>query len=349
LAPPFKKGGAKHFLLCIYKMSTDFEQFKLKRINNLRNIYSLNCKKVTQYYNKLIYRISRSSSLRKSAQIGKLMTEYKNQILFLTNKLDADIQKVMDLVAPVITPCTNKRGLMIGINYVGTPYQLNGCINDVASMTAKLTTDFGFTHITALTDETELKPTRDNILSEFTKLLADAQSGDLLFVLYSGHGSYILDKNGDETDKRDEMIITSDLKGIIDDDLKAIIQTNLKKDVTLFAMFDSCFSGTILDLRYQYLDSLNYDTFTENDKQLETEGNVLMISGCTDNQTSADANIDSKYQGAMTWSMLQTLQPNITWSDLLKNMRTALKGARFTQLPQMSSGKIVDITGKVFL
>ena len=150
-------------------MSSGFEQFKLKRITNLRNIYSLNCKKVAQYYNNLTYRISRSGSLNKSVQIGKLMTEYKNQMLILTNKLDADVQSVQTLVVPVLTPCTSKKALLIGINYVGTQYQLNGCINDVSSMRAKLSADFGFTDISSLTDETDVKPTRDNILSEFTK------------------------------------------------------------------------------------------------------------------------------------------------------------------------------------
>ena len=167
--------------------------------------------------------------------------------------------------------------------------------------------------------------------------------------MYSGHGSYTIDRNGDEKDARDEMIIPLDMHGIVDDELKQIIQTNLKTNVTLFALFDSCFSGSVLDLRYQYLDSLNYESFTENNKQLDTQGNVIMISGCSDQQTSADASISGRFNGAMTWSFLECATPDICWRDLLKNMRKALKASSFSQLPQMSSGSIVNIDHKVFL
>jgi hypothetical protein len=100
-------------------------------------------------------------------------------------------------------------------------------------------------------------------------LLINSQEGDLLFLLYSGHGSYTLDINNNELTGYDQVIIHCDLKFILDDELKQIIQTNLKKNVTLFAMFDSCFSGSVLDLKYQYLDSLNYDNYTENNKDLK--------------------------------------------------------------------------------
>lgn len=87
--------------------------------------------------------------------------------------------------------------------------------------------------------------------------------------MYSGHGSYILDKNNDENTPYDQLIVSCDFNVILDDELKSIIQSNLKNDVTLFCMFDSCFSGSVLDLRYQYMDSLNYDNFTENVKKMK--------------------------------------------------------------------------------
>ena len=202
-----------------------------------------------------------------------------------------------------------------------------------------------------LTDLTEKKPTKENILEQFKNLLINSQSGDLLFFLFSGHGSNTFDKNGDETDGNDEMIIASDLQGIIDDELKNLIQTYLKKDVTLVALFDSCFSGSVLDLKYQYLNSLNYDKYTENVKNLETQGNVIMISGCTDEQTSSDALFNNKSNGAMTWSLLESLKynPISSWRELIKLMRDKLKTSSFSQIPQISSGTFIDIDNTVFI
>ena len=138
---------------------------------------------------------------------------------------------------------------------------------------------------------------------------------------------------------------------ITDDELKQIIVSYLKEGVTLFAFFDSCFSGSVLDLKYQYLDSLNNNNYTENTKNLETMGDVFMISGCTDNQQSADAYINNTSQGAMTWSLLSSLDsnPKCTWRELLQNMRQLLKTANYVQIPQLSTGKIEDIDKKIFV
>jgi hypothetical protein len=156
-----------------------------------------------------------------------------------------------------------------------------------------------------------------------------------------------LDRSGDEKDGYDEMIVSKDLQGILDDELSAILKQCLKKDVTLFALFDSCHSGTVLDLKYQYLDSTGYNQSTVNECVEETVGNVYMISGCMDVQTSADAFINNKSQGAMTWSFLETLntKSNLSWNDLVVNMRNLLR-TQFEQVPQFSCGKNVDFMGK---
>jgi hypothetical protein len=116
-------------------------------------------------------------------------------------------------------------------------------------------------------------------------------------------------------------------------------------------MFDSCFSGTVLDLRYQYLDSLNYDNYTENTKTLETLGNVFMISGCTDKQTSMDSVFNDQANGAMTWSLLEALKqkPNCNWRELVKSMRDLLKTSNYEQIPQFSSGTFENIDTSVFI
>ena len=331
-------------------MSQELVQYKTKRLAELKNIYNNNCLIATQYYNNIINSISKSSALNKSNQINTIKNVLASNIRNLTTKYNADCLAIQNFTPKQIIINKNKKALLIGINYTGTKNELFGCINDVNGIKERIMQQ-GFTTINSITDLTTTKPTRVNILKEFTNLLVNSQAGDLLFFMYSGHGYYTLDRNRDEKDGYDELIVTSDLKSVTDDEFKKIIQQNLKQGVTLFAMFDSCFSGSMLDLKYQYMDSLNFDNYTENDKDAVTIGNVFMISGCTDEQTSADAVINNKASGAMTWSLLESLKqtPNVTWRELVKSMRDLLKKSKYDQIPQFSSGTFVNIDSKVFI
>jgi hypothetical protein len=333
-------------------MSSDLDTYKQNRINENNAIFNTS---VSRLYSITVSNIrsvqnSRQTNNVKQRQINSLVNQYYINVNNLKINLDKSTLSIKNFVPKTIKINKNKKALLIGINYTGTSNELYGCISDVNSIKERIDKQ-GFNDIKVLTDLTSKKATRDNILEAFKNLLINSQAGDLLFFLYSGHGSYTIDRNGDEKDGRDELIVSCDLQGILDDELKSLIQTHLKEGVTLFAMIDSCFSGSVLDLKYQFMDSLDYDKFTENSTQLETRGNVFMISGCTDNQTSADAVFDNKPNGAMTWSLLECLKqkPNVNWRELVKNMRDLLKTSQFTQTPQFSCGTFENIDTPVFI
>lgn len=331
-------------------MSEELELYKKNRINESQKNYSIKLSTLIVTLIKNIRRNRMLSAKIKNRNINILISKYFRDVNTIKNQLNSSILYFNNYTPKKVTFSKNKNALLVGINYTGTQNELFGCINDVKSVKERLSNN-GFTTINTLTDFTIKKPTRENILAEFKKLLINSQAGDFLFFLYSGHGSYVLDRNGDEKDGYDELIVSYDLQGILDDDFKILISQHLKKDVTLFAMFDSCFSGTILDLKYQFLDSLNYDKYNENEKNNETVGNVYMISGCSEEQTSADAYINNLAQGAMTWSLLESLKSssNETWRDLIKSMRSLLKTSQYEQIPQFASGNFMDIDSKVFI
>jgi hypothetical protein len=331
-------------------MSTELDTYKKNRINNLNRIYRIEVDRLNRTLANNIRLIQMSNLRNKTILINNFNVTHRNNIARLTNNLNASIAAINNFKPEFnVTTINKKKALLVGINYINTAYELSGCINDTNKM-SQLLTKLGFQSINVLTDNTNIKPTKQNILNEFTNLIINASANDILFFHFSGHGSYTYDKNNDETDNKDEMIISSDLQGILDDEFRNILQTHLKQNVTLVGLFDSCHSGSMFDLKYIYLDSDNYDKFTENDKVSECKGNVIMISGCMDSQTSAESIINNNIQGAMTWSFIETINKNsnVSWRELLKSMRDLLKTS-FTQIPQLSTDSFYDIDSKIFI
>eukprot|EP00158_Paraphelidium_tribonemae_P002255 Partr_v1_DN25236_c0_g1_i2_m16654 putative Metacaspase len=242
------------------------------------------------------------------------------------------------------------KALIIGINYFYTRDELGGCVADAYNIRSFLHSHFNFPSpaeseseetIRVMTDEFHMRntanyPSRANLLRNMHWLVDDAQAGDCLFLHYSGHGGSRRTKrpdNSSEIDGFDETIYPVDhaiMGAIVDNDLHDILVRPLSSGVRLTALFDSCHSGTILDLPFSYdLNSIKRSTaqkpmakksgfisnwlkplqpaivpLVKSNASLETqEPRVILFSACQDNQDSADTsdNANGSY-GAMTYA-----------------------------------------------
>lgn len=265
-----------------------------------------------------------------------LISSYEKEHHNIQRKIKSELESIRMPSAIHIT--NEKKALLVGINYTDTNYRLNGCIQDINNIHDRIT-EYKFDTITKLVDDgTTIRPTRANIIYQLTYLLQNANVGDLLLFAFSGHGSQT-DINLSETDFLDEGFLAVD-GFIIDNEVNAIISQFLPKDVTLFMLFDCCHSGTIGDLKYNYMD------YSENTLSIDTIGNVIILSGCRDDQYSAEATIDTKIQGAMTSTFIKSLKPDITWRNLVTDIRESLAKAGFDQIPKLSSGKFINLDTK---
>lgn len=80
------------------------------------------------------------------------------------------------------------------------------------------------------------------------------------------------------------------------------------------------------------------------------QGDAILISGCEDNQVSADAWVGSKYHGIMTYCLSHVLCNsgfNITYRNLVTEINTMLDSYAFTQNPQLECK--ADFFDKKFL
>lgn len=252
-----------------------------------------------------------------------------------------------------------KSALLFGLLYHDTANELKGCQNDIKNVQQYLKT-IGYEKFTILMDDKDDKlyesptcPTRNNILKALREAIEAQQENDELFIQYSGHGSYTKDKNGDEVDRRDESICPVDGEHIIDDELFEII-SKINPKAKCFVLFDSCHSGSAIDLPFRYFcgnRSVRENNHTGN-------ANIIFISGCKDKQTSSDTVEDDQNTGAMTWALLKILnrykgvsQKNrtITWRDLIVDMRILLKTYQYKQVPQLNMMVAEHLNNKLYL
>ena len=276
-----------------------------------------------------------------------------------------------------------RTALLVGINYRDTENELNGCYNDVVNVAHYLRTVLGYpaSSVSVLTDgnrgstfPASVAPTRQNILAGMAAIVAGMVAGDEAVFHFSGHGSLVRDTNGDEVTGLDSCLCPLDYNapasaggGIItDDELRALLVNKVPRGARLYVILDCCHNGTGCDVRYKYEDfsvllrptpvpvwRTQQKAFA-NGKYAETVGEVYMISGSRDEQTSADAYINNAFAGALTYAVFAILRANqaniraYSWSSLLRDVRHFMRVNRYTQIPQIMTGQLITPARAVF-
>eukprot|EP00759_Apiculatamorpha_spiralis_P026180 PhF_6_TR29290/c0_g1_i1/m.42926 len=263
---------------------------------------------------------------------------------------------------PAPAPSSTKRGLkalFVGINYPGTSAALRGCVNDVRTMMRLLEfLKIPIRETRILVDDPNMKnrhgePTKANMEEGMRWLVEGNMPGDTLFFHYSGHGSQ-QEGSTTEADGKDETLVPSDYNRsgmIVDDFIKATLVDTLRQGVTLTSVMDCCHSGSMFDLPYTFAATRQNlasaratNILSKGNDGPVLQGDVVMISGCKDDQTSADVQSSSGAGGACTNALAEVLgeHTDVTVVDLLDNMLKVLKQQGHTQIPQLSSSKPIS-------
>ena len=146
-------------------MSEELFIYKQKRINQLNAIANKSINKLNTILVRNVRNVRVSRLRNKPALINNMIRQHIRKINNIKLNLTLAINATNSFKPNFIveqTKIKNKKALLIGINYLNTPYQLNGCIDDTNRMKEFLT-NYGFNDFTILTDLTSPKPTKQKI------------------------------------------------------------------------------------------------------------------------------------------------------------------------------------------
>lgn len=225
---------------------------------------------------------------------------------------------------------SSKVALLFGINnYPGGENDLDGCVNDIDLAESKLQ---GF----QIRKFQDTLVTIKNFIAQIRYAILNSVVGDVLYIHYSGHGTYVEDLNGDEVDGYDEALYLYD-GPLIDDELNTLLQLT-PEGVTVVLLLDSCFSGSAT--RNPHKARFMPPKFEKKEHLRIKRGwyenlKWIVISGCGENQTSADALINGKYNGAFTYYAMNTLVGSMTYQTWFNKIREFLPSREFEQAPTL--------------
>ena len=268
-------------------------------------------------------------------------------------------------------PITRIRAVLVGIDEYERQDipSLRGCVNDVALVRMLLKQYFAVPNerIRVVVNQ---RATRANIVRRLEDMIERSEPGEVLVFYYSGHGSQVRDRDGDElSDALDEVICPYDMDWdgnfLSDDDFDRMVEA-LPSDVLLEAFFDCCFwgagprgigpEGETLRPDVRYLpppfdiaarvegdeDQLGVHRLRETPSMIDRH---VAWGASLEGQEAAEDYIDGQAHGVFTYWGCRFIAENIervdrdsyTREQLLDDVRAYLHTLGYVQTPELSA------------
>lgn len=245
---------------------------------------------------------------------------------------------------------TKRLALCVGLNYPGTNAALSGCVNDAMDW-HEVALNKGYS------SSIILEPTKSQLVAELRGLVARAGFGTRVLFTFSGHGTWVPDRDGDEDDGRDEALCLADYASgglLTDDELFSIIGSR-RHGVRWTTLSDSCHSGTVArsitmpmpkasrrfvspaDIEVVPVDRERAVALEKQAAHKPSRSGAILISGCADPEYSYDASFAGRPNGAFTRAALDTLPHAKNIGGWHKAIRERLPSERYPQSPQLTA------------
>lgn len=259
-----------------------------------------------------------------------------------------------------------KRALLIGILYKHSNNEVSGSENDCYNLRRFFLENeyFSEDEIITMTDYSakELLPTKSNIMGELESIVSVCNNNPdaecYIYVWIGSHGSgFIKDKDGDEKNGYDQAIWPLDIENgpITDDYLRTEFVEKLGFNAKLVFMVGSCYSGSMIDSRYEY-DEENGFKYEVNNSVKESRCKSSFIGASRQEKEAIFIWTPNKWskkhenQDILCAAFLHVYKHGMSYKDLMLGIYKWIDYNTFVkQRPQLTSGRIVNVKNSFLL
>ena len=253
---------------------------------------------------------------------------------------------------------SRRHALVVGIDeYLGfgPESQLAGAVRDARIMAEVLVTRHGFAPGDVL-QRLGIEATRRAVLDALETIRGRVGFRDQVLLFFSGHGSQMTDREGDEGDGLDETLVPCDSgrensrnRDVTDDEINFWAARILEKTPHLTLIFDCCHSATLHrpgwrvrsvppDLRP--IEALPPSPIPAL-RDFETRPRPLQLAACRDDERAFElpASIAGKVRGAFSLHLIEALREassRESWRQVFARAASALAVDCPEQHPQLS-------------